>query len=96
MEIEERYPEILSKEKDNINNTNHLSNDESIPMPGKGKKILFISTNQTRMVRSFIDDGSTTSLCTKEYVKENNLKIYKTIIPMNFSGIFALVSFFSI
>jgi transposase InsO family protein len=89
MEIEERYPEILSKEKDNINNTNHLSNDESIPMPGKGKKILFISTNQTRMVRSFIDDGSTTSLCTKEYVKENNLKIYKTIIPMNFSGIFS-------
>ncbi|HEY0769367.1 MAG TPA: hypothetical protein VGD31_03470 [Sphingobacteriaceae bacterium] len=48
MEIEEKDLQILSKENNNVNNNS--SNNMNIPMPGKGKKILFISTNQTRMV----------------------------------------------
>ena len=47
--------------EDKINSTNQ---EPSISeMPGKGKKILFLSTNQNRIVKSFMDNGSTTSLC---------------------------------
>lgn len=61
-------------------------------MPGKGKKILFYSTNQARIVKSFMDNGSTTSLCSSAYATEFGLRTYKTRIPMNFSGIFTSIN----
>ena len=89
MDIEETNLK-LNEEKNLIKNLN-LNFDNKIPIPGKGRKILFTSINQTKLVRSFIDNGSTTSLCTRKYAEEAGLKRFRTIIPINFSGIFSSI-----
>jgi hypothetical protein len=85
---------IINNTSSDKKNVLNQTREEILRIPGKGNKILFISKarlkdNIIRFIYSFIDIGSTTSLCTAEYVKTFNLVTYRSSLPMSMTGMFS-------
>jgi hypothetical protein len=57
-------------------------------LPGRGNKIFFRTVVNDKTVNSFIDCGSTVSLCKKDYVANFKLRTYKPAVPVNMWGMF--------
>lgn len=80
----------------NTNNTNFTNNNIILAtdgdVPGKGKKYILHScygddvSKECVEVRSILDNGSSTSLCTTKFVEKFNITTRKSAIPIGFWG----------
>jgi hypothetical protein len=62
--------------------------DSGKPMPGKGKKFIFKSICNNKIISTLVDTGSSTSLVSKSFIIDLNLNYYTSRVPINFLGMF--------